>query len=73
MVDHVDNYLLGGSIREISKCPQAVLHQSLAGACKVFTQSLHPACKEQMLHPSVLCDNLIGRMDKNPPVSQMKN
>lgn len=43
----VDTDLLGGSIRQVPERPQTVLHQTLAGACEVFTQSLHPTCREQ--------------------------
>lgn len=43
----MDTDLLGGCVRQVPECPQAVLHQTLTGACQVLTQSLHPTCREQ--------------------------
>ena len=43
----MDTDLLGGRIRQVPECPQAVLHQALTGTCQVFTKSLHPTCREQ--------------------------
>ena len=42
-------YLLGSSVRQVPEGPQAVLHQTLAGACEVVSQSLHPTCREKTI------------------------
>lgn len=69
----MDTDLLGGSIRQVPERPQTVLLQTLAGACEVFTQSLHPTCSrtETFNHSALSNISLIvlscsAEVDKKP-------